>query len=454
MEGVPEEMLDGAPFGFVSFADDGTITVVNSTALSMLGYERGELVGRPFETLLGMGARIFYQTHFFPLVTLHGRADEIYLILRSKKGTPVGVLVNALRRPRGGGFANDCAFMRVSEREKFENELLLARRAAEEAGAALQRRSDELQEANEMLESQALELELQHQTMEEQAVEMEVQSEELREANLVLLERTAELERQRARADEANRAKSTFLAVMSHELRTPLNAIGGYVQLLEMGIHGPITPEQTEALSRIDRAQRHLLRLINDVLNLARIEAGRVEYVIEDASVAEMVAAVAPMVEPQLAAKGIAFEVRIPDGEVARADRDKAQQIILNLLGNAAKFTPDGGRVVVDTGFREEVADRVFLRVTDTGPGIAREMLSSVFEPFVQVDASHTRRSQGTGLGLTISRDLARGMGGDLRARSVVGEGSTFTLALQRAEGGGGSGDGRVAGDTGPSSGG
>jgi signal transduction histidine kinase len=323
----------------------------------------------------------------------------------------------------------------VSEREKFENELLLARRAAEEAGAALQRRSDELQQANELLESQALELELQHQTMEEQAVEMEVQSEELREANLVLLERTSELERQRALADEANKAKSTFLAVMSHELRTPLNAIGGYVQLLEMGIHGPVTPEQREALSRIDRSQRHLLRLINDVLNLARIEAGRVEYLLEDLSVAEMVAAVAPMVEPQLAAKGIGFEVRVDPAVVARADRDKAQQVILNLLGNAAKFTPEGGRVVVDLGHRAEVADRVFLRVTDSGPGIPRDMLTSIFEPFVQVDSSHTRSGQGTGLGLTISRDLARGMGGDLRARSVVGEGSTFTLSLPRAGG-------------------
>ena len=122
---------------------------------------------------------------------------------------------------------------------------------------------------------------------------------------------------------------------------------------------------------------------------------------------------------------------------MARADREKSQQIILNLLGNAAKFTPDGGLVVVDTGFRAEVADRVFLRVTDTGPGIPREKLSAVFEPFVQVDASHTRRGQGTGLGLTISRDLARGMGGDLRARSVMGEGSTFTLSLPRAIAGG-----------------
>jgi PAS domain S-box-containing protein len=430
--GAPEEMLDGAPFGFVSFADDGAITVINSTALQLLGYERDELVGRPFEKLLGVGARIFYQTHFFPLVTLHGRADEIFLLLRSKTGEAVGVLANAVRRRRGAGFANDCAFMRVSEREKFENELLRARRAAEDAQAVLREQARELEEANQMLENQAVELELQHQAMQEQALEMEVQAEELQSANDELLDRTEQLERQRAMAEEANRAKSTFLAVMSHELRTPLNAIGGYVQLLEMGIHGPVTPEQLEALSRIDRSQRHLLRLINDVLNLARIEAGRVEYHLDDVPLSEVVSGVALMVEPQLAAKEIGFSVHVGPGEVARADREKTQQIVLNLLGNATKFTPEGGRVVVDAFRRADRPGDVFLRVTDTGPGIPAEMLGSIFEPFVQVDTSHTRRGQGTGLGLAISRDLARGMGGDLHAESVVGEGSSFTLTLPR----------------------
>ncbi|CAN5823318.1 hypothetical protein BH11GEM1_BH11GEM1_33520 [soil metagenome] len=235
----------------------------------------------------------------------------------------------------------------------------------------------------------------------------------------------------RVEAEAASHAKSDFLAMMSHELRTPLNAIQGYVQLLDMGIHGPVTEAQRETLARIARSQRHLLSLINDVLNLARIESGRVHYVIEDVVLQEAIAELGPMIEPQLAAKGLIYEVCLPDAPVtARADREKFRQIILNLLANAAKFTPGGGRVVVGVATREGVSDTVFVRVSDTGVGIARGKLEAIFEPFVQVPTGMTRTSDGAGLGLAISRDLARGMGGDLRARSVAGEGSTFTLSL------------------------
>src|SRR5690606_9251693 len=146
-----------------------------------------------------------------------------------------------------------------------------------------------------------------------------------------LLERTEEAERLRAVAEAANRAKSRFLAVMSHELRTPLNAIAGYVQLLDMGIHGPVTDAQREALGRIARSQRHLLGLINDVINLARVESGRVEYVIGDVPVAEAVGQVLPMIEPQMQGKRLALAVEIGPGLVARADREKVQQILINL---------------------------------------------------------------------------------------------------------------------------
>jgi signal transduction histidine kinase len=220
---------------------------------------------------------------------------------------------------------------------------------------------------------------------------------------------------------------------MSHELRTPLNAIGGYVQLLELGIHGPVTPAQEQALSRISRGQRHLLRLINDVLNLARIESGRVEYAIEDVPLADVVAAVEPMIAPQLEAKGLRWESRVPGHLVATADREKVQQVLINLLGNAVKFTPDGGRVAVEAAPSGDTPGAVQLTVSDTGFGIPPDKLDSIFEPFVQVDASHTRVTEGSGLGLSISRDLARGMGGELTVRSTVGEGSTFTLRLPAA---------------------
>ena len=246
-------------------------------------------------------------------------------------------------------------------------------------------------------------------------------------------EAEAAIRRARDEAEAANRAKSEFLAVMSHELRTPLNAIAGYAQLLSMGIHGPVTEAQQQALGRITHSQRHLLTLINDVLNLARIEAGRVEYRIEEVELAALVAGVAPMVEPQMSDAGLALEVNVQPGLAVMGDRDKIQQVLLNLLSNAAKFTPQGGRVEVSSAVRAGCVGVVFLRVTDTGIGIPKGKQEAVFEPFVQVDMSRTRRSEGSGLGLAISRDLARGMGGDLRVRSVEGVGSTFTLTLPRA---------------------
>jgi PAS domain S-box-containing protein len=432
-EGVPsaeaageiEPLLDTAPAGFLSFGDDGVVTLANRTLLAMLGAERDAVVGRHVERLLAVGTRIFYQTHWFPLLRMHGRAEEVFLLLKRPDGEELGVLANAVRQERGGRAAYDCVLMHVRERQKFETELLEARRAAE-------RTSAELRDANDLLERQAVELEMQQTQLQEQAVDLEAHGEELRVMNEELLDRNEEAEHLRLSAEEANRAKSTFLAVMSHELRTPLNAIAGYVQLLELGIHGPVTDEQRVALERITRSQRHLLRLINDVLNLARIEAGRVDYAAEDVDLAAAAAAVTPMVEPQLAARDVALSVDVPPGLVARADGDKVQQVLLNLLGNAAKFTDPGGRVTLEAAAGEDGA-RVLVRVADTGVGIAPERLAAVFEPFVQVDTSRTRSAQGSGLGLAISRDLARGMGGDLTAESAPGVGSTFTLALPRA---------------------
>ena len=240
------------------------------------------------------------------------------------------------------------------------------------------------------------------------------------------MERGEDLERARIVAEEANRAKSQFLANMSHELRTPLNAIGGYVQLIELGIHGPITEDQRSTLERITRSQRHLLHLINDLLNLARIEAGRIDYRIERVVVADLIANVLTMIEPQLAAAELSLAVSSAPGLVARADREKAEQVLLNLLTNAVKFTPAGGIVAVDAAVAVS-SNRVVIRVIDSGIGIRPEKLDSIFEPFVQL---RERTVEGTGLGLAISRDLARGMGGDLLAASEAGAGSVFTFLL------------------------
>ncbi|MDB4908588.1 MAG: ATP-binding region ATPase domain protein [Gemmatimonadetes bacterium] len=244
----------------------------------------------------------------------------------------------------------------------------------------------------------------------------------------------AELEARRA-AENANRAKGEFLTNMSHELRTPLNAIGGHVQLLEMGLHGPVTPDQKAALERVSLAQRHLLHLINDLLNLARIEHGKIDYVIAPVLLREVLGPLSSLVGPQFAARQISFVVELPEdhGELpieVLADREKLIQVLTNLLGNAVKFTPAGGstRLVLRDG---DVEGMAVIQVIDTGPGIPADKVESVFEPFVQLDRSLSALVEGTGLGLAISRDLARGMGGDLRAEAVKG-GATLTLTLRR----------------------
>jgi len=236
-------------------------------------------------------------------------------------------------------------------------------------------------------------------------------------------------ERRVAEAEATSRARSEFLASMSHELRTPINATLGYTELMEMGVAGEPTAQQRDYLERIRRTQQHLLAIVTDLLNYSRIEAGQVEYDLAPVPADEIVDAVLPMVEPQALARGLTLR-RGPrvQGLVALADRAKAQQVVLNLLGNAVKFTPSGGSVAVACAAE---GSRVVITVADTGAGIEADQHAAIFEPFVQLGRSLTSGHEGTGLGLAISRDLARAMGGDLTVRSEPGEGAVFALALR-----------------------
>jgi signal transduction histidine kinase len=234
----------------------------------------------------------------------------------------------------------------------------------------------------------------------------------------------------RDEAEHANKAKSEFLAAMSHELRTPLNAIGGYTDLLVGEIRGPINDVQRGDLERIKRNQHHLLSLINDILNFAKLEAGRVQFDPVDISINDTLGELESLVAPQLEEKQLRYDYQCSDRSfTAYTDPDRLQQILLNLLSNAIKFTPPGGMISVTCAPR---AARMEIQVTDTGVGIPPDKLETIFEPFVQLARGQTAGVVGTGLGLSISRDLARAMGAELSAVSKLDQGSTFTLSLPR----------------------
>jgi PAS domain S-box-containing protein len=248
----------------------------------------------------------------------------------------------------------------------------------------------------------------------------------------------------RLTAEEANRAKSQFLANMSHEIRTPINAVTGYAELLEMGIGGPLTPEQRHQVERIRSSSQHLLTLVNEVLDLAKVESGQMTVRCDRAPAADAMSQALSMVQTQAGRRGIRLADETGAAREARfvGDTDRVRQILVNLLSNAVKFTGPGGRVTVCASVSAECDEDarlpgtgpwVRIDVEDTGIGIAPERVATVFEPFVQVDAGYTRQAGGTGLGLTISRRLARMMEGDLTARSELGRGSCFTLWLPAA---------------------
>jgi signal transduction histidine kinase len=278
-----------------------------------------------------------------------------------------------------------------------------------------------LEEANELLQKQARQLEEQTQEARELAHELALTNEEMRAA-------INEVEKARSAADAANRSKAEFLAVMSHELRTPLNSIGGYVDLLEMELKGPLTEGQRADLQRIKRSQEHLLRIITDILNYTRLEATELHYDMIDVPVRALIADLDALIGSLARAKSLDYSCDLPAGSVfVRTDPDKLRQILLNLLSNSVKFTASGGRVTVRCS---EDNGSVAIEVEDTGQGIPADKLDAVFEPFVQLDSGLTRTTDGTGLGLAISRGLARGMGANLSVRSEVGVGSVFTLTL------------------------
>ncbi len=254
---------------------------------------------------------------------------------------------------------------------------------------------------------------------------------ELRMAVQDLERATAVAESARGEAERANRAKSEFVAMMSHDVKTPLNAIGGYRQLLELGVHGPINEQQREALGRIKRAEDHMGYLITEVMDFSRLESGSVSLALETVAVESVLASLETLIRPQLDDKGISYVYRGGDTSVKMyADSEKVVRVLTNLLINSVKFTPPDGSVTVGwTANGTEVS----IAVSDTGIGIPEELVTSIFEPFVQIPGQKALNPGGVGLGLAIGRKLAQLMGGDLTASSRPGEGTTMVMTVPKA---------------------
>jgi len=291
---------------------------------------------------------------------------------------------------------------------------------------------EELRAQHEAIVEAQRELEIQRRGRQETEDSMRALN---RSLNARVAQRTRELElalegEQSARkdAEAANRIKTELFARLSHEFRTPLHAVSGYLEILQQNIHGALTIEQRRDLDRIHQAQEHLMALVNMILDFAKLEAGPIELSMAEIPIEETLIGAEALVFPQLAKKKVTYTHRAGDPLLTVfADREKVQQIVVNLLANAMKFTPAGGSVELDWRVED---DSLLVRVRDTGPGIPPEKIEQIFEPFVQLRSPDSLPTGGTGLGLPISRDLARAMGGDVRATSTFGAGSMFTVTL------------------------
>jgi signal transduction histidine kinase len=309
---------------------------------------------------------------------------------------------------------------------------------------------DQADPAKAQLVERQHELELANRKLRENAEEIAAATSQLHAAMAALEERTAAAEAARSAAeaasraaDLANAAKSDFLAVMSHEFRTPLNAMIGYAQLLDVGLAGPLTAQQRDYIKRMTASSEHLLGLVNDVLDLSKIEAGGMRVARNESLTGVATRAAIDLVEPAATARGVQLVDGRPIGVPYIGDEHRVRQILVNLLSNAVKFSARGAIVSVDCGLQSEpppgtelrgAGPWAYIHVEDTGVGISREEQSRIFQPFHQVESGHTRKQGGTGLGLAISRQLAQLMGGDLTVESTPGVGSIFTLWLPSPE--------------------
>jgi signal transduction histidine kinase len=395
---------------------------------------RGRLSTNPASarTTVGRGilGRIAEQRETIVVNDVHELGDVPPLLGTERLVSFIGVPVVDQGHLIGVLYAGSRSSRRFRDEDRQLIELVAAGAGPTIARARL---GDALDLYRRQLETQSGELEV-------TASELELTVTALRRANAELAATAEAARAAQMAAESANRAKSAFLATMSHELRTPLNAILGYASLLLDGLAGPLDGPQREFVERTRTSGRHLLGLVEEVLDIAKVEAGQMRVEFGPVSAVRVISAAVALVRPQAASAGVDVDASAcvdVSGEVT-GDERRIRQILLNLLANAVKFTRPGGRITVRCDRFEGKApfipaalgSWICLGVTDTGIGIDPEHLETIFEPFVQLDASHTRARGGSGLGLAISRRFARLMGGDISVTSRVGHGTTFTLWL------------------------
>jgi signal transduction histidine kinase len=352
-----DPLLDTAPFGFLVVCDDGLVEAANRTVAEILDVPVGSHVGRHIDSLLTPPSRIFYQSHFFPILKLQGRVSEVYLAMVSGTGEEVPVLLNATRREADGGARSDWAVVPMRTRNEYENEILKARKAAEEASSV----------------------------------------------------------------------KDVLLSFVSHELRSPLSVIMGWATVLARADLDPV--KKKHGLEAIERNAKLQLKLVDDLIDHARLASGKVKVELAPVYVHAVLGRVLEDLGPTARAKGVAIDGELGHGTVRiAADVERLQQVFWNILGNAVKFTPASGTVVVrlvDEGGWAEVS------VTDSGKGITAEFLPYVFESFRQEESRAMRAEGGLGLGMAVTRQLVELHGGSVSAASPgPGQGATFTVRL------------------------
>jgi PAS domain S-box-containing protein len=360
-----DPILDAAPAGYLSIDDAGMVRRVNATFAQLVGRARVEIEGRHIDELLPAAGRIFYSTHLFPMLRLHGHAEELFMPLLGADGTTIPVALNGARRRDDGDARYDLVVMPMRERNQLEDKLIAARNAAREAAGA----------------------------------------------------------------------KDRFLSIVSHELRTPITGVSGYADLLLRERAGPLTERQRRYVERIRDAAAYQVDLIADILEFAAIVGEQRPLQPAAVPIEDILVRAESMLAIRAREDGRAIKRQPrPAPGVVRADAGAVQQILLNLGVNAIKFSPRGSEITVRVATQ---SDRVRMSVTDAGAGIPADERERIFEPFVQLPGAELSGRRGVGLGLAISRDLARAMGGDITVESALGRGSTFTLELPAAAVGG-----------------